>query len=125
MADEETPHRQRLARAKERLASLPLGVRITLFLVGWTLLLAGIAGLFLPILQGAVMILAGAAVLSLVSELIYEWLRLGLRRWPKLWRRIEAFRLRTYRRLQKRWRKDEASADDEAAPGSADEGEEE
>lgn len=81
---------------------LPLGIRIVLFLLGWTLVLVGVAGLVLPGIQGVLTLFAGAAVLSLVSELVYEWLRALLHRWPGVWRRFEGLRLKLHRRLQRR-----------------------
>ena len=42
--------------------------------LGWVLLLLGIAGLFLPILQGMLFIFLGVALLSTQSE----WVRRGL-----------------------------------------------
>lgn len=86
-----------------RLVPLSLGLRIVLFIVGWTLLLVGVAGLVLPGIQGVLTILAGAAILSLVSELAYKWLRSLLKRWPGVWQRIEGFRLDLHRRLRRRW----------------------
>lgn len=88
-------------RRKRRLSSLPTGTRIGLFLVGWLLVLIGVAGLVLPGIQGVVTIVAGAAILSLVSELAYKWLRALLSRWPKVWRKIEYFRIRVHRRLRR------------------------
>lgn len=91
--------RRRSAHRRRRLASLPPRTRIAVFLLGWLLILVGVAGLVLPGIQGVVTLVAGAAVLSLVSEITYNWLRLLLARWPRLWRKIEAFRLKVYRRL--------------------------
>ena len=81
---------------------LPLHVRIGLFLLGWLLVLVGVAGLVLPGIQGVLTILIGAALLSLVSEIAYELLRKSLRRWPWAWDRVERFRGSTHDRLH-RW----------------------
>jgi Putative transmembrane protein (PGPGW) len=48
--------------------------RAALFALGWVLILGGIVGLFLPVVPGAVLILAGFAVLSPQSA----WLRRAL-----------------------------------------------
>lgn len=48
--------------------------RAALFALGWILVLGGIVGLFLPVVPGAVLILAGVAVLSSQSA----WLRRAL-----------------------------------------------
>lgn len=42
-----------------------------LLIIGWFLLLGGVAGLFLPVLQGALMILVGLTLLSYK----YPWAR--------------------------------------------------
>lgn len=81
---------------------LPLYVRIGLFLIGWLLVLVGVAGLVLPGIQGVFTILVGAALLSLVSEIAYELLRRSLRRWPHAWDRVERFRDGAHDRLH-RW----------------------
>jgi len=86
---------------RRRHPPLSLGARIGLFVIGWLLVLIGVAGLVLPGIQGVLTILAGAAVLSLVSELAYELLRKSLRRWPKAWRRVESLRDRVHSRLHR------------------------
>ena len=48
--------------------------RAALFALGWILVLGGVLGLFLPVAPGAVLILAGVAVLSPQSA----WLRRAL-----------------------------------------------
>jgi hypothetical protein len=94
---------RRLARAagKRRLIPLPLKLRIGLFLVGWSLVLVGVVGLVVPGIQGVLTLLVGASLLSLVSEIVYELLHWLLARWPRLWRRIEGFRLTMHRRLRR------------------------
>jgi uncharacterized membrane protein YbaN (DUF454 family) len=60
--------------------------KILLQIVGWTFILVGIVGLFLPFLQGILFILVGLVILS--SQ--YAWARLLLkkvrRRYPKVGR---------------------------------------
>jgi hypothetical protein len=80
---------------------LPFGVRVGIFILGWLLILVGIAGLILPGIQGVVTIVAGAALLSLDNELAYKGLRRILARWPQLWRRVESFREKAHDRLHK------------------------
>ena len=101
-APTEPPARRRRLKRLRRLRPLPLAARILLFLVGWVLVLVGVAGLVLPGIQGVLTLFLGAAVLSLVSELIYERLRDLLSRWPALWRRVEGLRLKLHRRLRPR-----------------------
>lgn len=78
---------------------LPLWLRIVVLLVGWIVLLVGVAGLVLPGIQGIATIAIGAAILSVASELAYEWMRKSLSRWPKIWDRVERFRDRIYDKL--------------------------
>ena len=78
---------------------LPMGVRVGIFILGWLLILVGVAGLVLPGIQGVFTILLGAALLSLDNELVYRGLRRLLVRWPHLWRRVERFRERSHDRL--------------------------
>jgi hypothetical protein len=98
---EETDHQERLPLhiRIERRPPLPLGVRIAIFVIGWILILVGVAGLILPGIQGIATILVGAALLSLDNELVYRGLRKLLQRWPSLWRRIERFREKAHDKI--------------------------
>jgi Putative transmembrane protein (PGPGW) len=80
---------------------LPMGVRIGIFIVGWLLILVGVAGLVLPGIQGIATILIGAALLSLDNVLVYRGLRRLLARWPHLWRRLEGFREKAHDRIHR------------------------
>jgi len=80
---------------------LPFRARVGIFILGWVLILVGVAGLVLPGIQGIATILAGAALLSLDNELVYRGLRRLLARWPKVWDRLEGFRERTHDRLHR------------------------
>lgn len=93
---DDTPFRRRRLRRP-----LPLWLRIMVFLVGWIVVLVGVAGLVLPG-PGILTIGAGAAILSVVSEAIYELTRKSLQRWPYIWDRVEKFRERVHDRLH-RW----------------------
>ena len=93
IAEETHVRRRRLHRP------LPLWLRIVVLLVGWIVLLVGVAGLVLPGIQGIATIVIGAAILSVASELAYEWMRKSLSRWPKVWDRVERFRDRIYDKL--------------------------
>jgi hypothetical protein len=73
-----------------------LGIRIGIFIVGWLLILIGVAGLVLPGIQGIATILVGAALLSLDNELVYRGLRRLLARWPRVWNKIEHFREKSH-----------------------------
>lgn len=67
-------------------------MRVVAFAVGWALLLVGAVGLVLPGIQGVLTLLAGTAVLSIVSETVYRLLRRLFRRWPNAWQRVRQFR---------------------------------
>ena len=71
-------------------------MRIVAFLVGWGLVLVGVVGLALPGIQGILTLLAGAAVLSVVSETVYRLLRRLFQRWPNAWKRVHGFRRRIH-----------------------------
>ena len=79
-----------------KLPTLSLGTRVITFIVGWSLLLVGVAGLALPGIQGVLTILIGAAVLSIASETVYRLLRRLFRRWPGGWKRVKGFRQRIH-----------------------------
>ena len=90
--EEDHARRLRLRRA------LPLWLRVLVLLVGWIVVLVGVAGLVLPG-PGIATIVVGAAILSVASELAYEWMRASLRRWPAIWNRVERFRGRIHDKL--------------------------
>jgi hypothetical protein len=77
-------------------ADLPLGWRVSLIAVAVLLVLVGVAGLFLPGLQGIVTILAGVALLSLVSHSAHRFLQWSLGPWPGLLDKVENLRLRLH-----------------------------
>ncbi|HVR97015.1 MAG TPA: PGPGW domain-containing protein [Thermoanaerobaculia bacterium] len=80
---------------------LPFWVRVAIFVIGWVLILIGVAGLVLPGIQGIATILVGAALLSIDNELIYRGLRRSCRRWPKLWHKIERFRAKAHDKIHR------------------------
>jgi hypothetical protein len=87
-------------RPNER--KLPLKTRIALGVAGGLLIVLGIAGLFLPFLQGILFLVLGAAVLSLTSFRIYKWLARTMgERWPGAWDRVERFRTRVRWKLRR------------------------
>jgi putative transmembrane protein PGPGW len=78
---------------------LPFWLRVLVLLVGWIALLIRFAGLLLPRIQGIATIVIGAAILSVASEMAYEWMRWALQRWPAVWDRVERFRDRIHDKL--------------------------
>lgn len=103
------PERGRRPRRKPNRADqrpnerrLPLKTRIVLGVAGGLLVVLGIAGLFLPFLQGILFLVLAAAVLSLTSRRIYAWLAGTIgERWPGAWDRVERFRTRVRWKLRR------------------------
>ena len=90
--------RQKRSRLRRKV-ELSWGMRLLLLVLGWLLLIVGIAGLILPGLQGILTLLAAAAVLSLVSEIAYDVMRWCFQRWPRQWRRVLKVRRWMHRKL--------------------------
>ncbi|MCP4900283.1 MAG: hypothetical protein GY906_25215 [bacterium] len=63
--------------------------RIATLVLGWTLILLGVIGLFLPLLQGVLLIALGTYVLSRESEIAQRWYSNFLQRHPGLHARLE------------------------------------
>ncbi len=63
--------------------------KVGLLIVGWLFIILGIAGLFLPILQGVLFILIGLAILSSRSEAIKRFLKFLEKRYPHYHERVE------------------------------------
>jgi uncharacterized membrane protein YbaN (DUF454 family) len=66
--------------------------RVLVLVVGWGFLLLGIAGLFLPILQGILFILIGLVILSTEYVWAHHLLNRLHQRFPKLARPLEIAR---------------------------------
>ena len=66
--------------------------RIGLLIIGWSFLVLGILGLFLPFLQGVLFILIGLAILSSRSEIIKRFLRHLEERYPQHHERVEIWK---------------------------------
>lgn len=100
------PEAVRRRRRRRKRRPLPFTTRIWFWLAGGLLFALGIAGLFLPFLQGVLFLLLAAALLSLASDTVYGWLeRATAERWPHLWRRLERFRTRVHWTLRPRVKK--------------------
>ncbi len=62
---------------------LGLAFRIGAVVLGLTLILLGILGLFLPFLQGFLLIALGLSVMSLVSPRVAGWVERGRDMWQR------------------------------------------
>lgn len=106
---------QRLPRAQRsrfQRAKLGFWPRLLVLSTGWIFVVLGIAGIFLPILQGGLFLAIGFALLSVGSQTVHLWLRKLFGRWPGLWRRLEKVRRKIHTKLHPRSRD---SADDSSA----------
>jgi uncharacterized membrane protein YbaN (DUF454 family) len=66
--------------------------RFLVLALGWALVLLGIAGLFLPLLQGVALILVGLYVLSRESKTARRLLDRVRERHPALWAKMRRLR---------------------------------
>lgn len=80
------------ARGSDPVARLSTFDRVLLLVLGWLLIILGVAGLALPLLQGVLFLVIGAAVLSLVNRTAFRFVRRVFRRWPKAWKRLLGWR---------------------------------
>jgi hypothetical protein len=81
---------------------LPVWLRVTLIVAAVLLVALGIAGLFLPGLQGILTLLLALALLSLVSRRTHFALRWVLQPWPTLRKRVERYRRRSHKWLHRK-----------------------
>jgi hypothetical protein len=88
------PARPPLAGAPEHV-SFPMWLRVGLIVCALLLLVVGVAGLVLPGIQGIVTIVAGVALLSLVSANADRFLRWSLGPWPRILDKVEEMRERS------------------------------
>ena len=95
-ADEEAGARRRGG------PGLPMWLRVTLVVAAVLLLALGIAGLFLPGLQGILTLLLALALLSIVSRRTHKTLRWVLQPWPNLRKRVERYRRRSHKWLHRK-----------------------
>jgi len=84
----------RSQRARFRPLPLPLWLRLATTSLGWLLIVIGVVGIFLPVLQGGLSLALGFALLSISSQWVHLRLRKLMGRWPGIWKRMERFRRR-------------------------------
>lgn len=120
--DSTAVRRRRRWTGERRFRPLPWKTRIAFWVVGVTLLILGVVGLFVPILQGVLFLVLAGAVLSLASESLYRWMRRRLvERFPEAWIRIERFRTRVRWRFRPRRGSKRRDDGDREAEGSTEE----
>ena len=103
-------------RARFRPLPLPLWVRMTTIVVGWLLVVIGIVGIFLPVLQGGISLALGLALLSISSQWVHLRLRKLLARWPRLWKQMEKLRRKLHGWLRGSAARDDTADEEEAPP---------
>ena len=81
---------------------LPLTLRIVLLMVGWFVVVLGLAGLLLPGLQGILLLMLGSAILSVASDTVHRWLERLLDRWPRIRDRLNNLRHKVHLKLSRR-----------------------
>lgn len=81
---------------------LPLPLRLALLALGWLVVVLGLAGLLLPGLQGILLLILGAAVLSVASDTAHRWLENLLEHRPNMRRRLNSFRSKLHAKLSRR-----------------------
>jgi hypothetical protein len=86
----------RAHRPRFRRLPLPLWLRVFVLSVGWALVVVGVVGLFLPVIQGGISLVLGAALLSIASQTVHLQLRRLMGRWPAGWKRLEKLRRRMH-----------------------------
>ena len=81
---------------------LPLPIRLALLVLGWLIVVLGLAGLLLPGLQGILMLVLGAAILSVASDSVHRWLEKALEHRPNIRRRMNSLRAKLHDKLSRR-----------------------
>jgi uncharacterized membrane protein YbaN (DUF454 family) len=75
--------------------------KVGLLIIGWSFIVLGILGLFLPFLQGILFLLIGLAILSSRSKMIKRFLRHLEERYPHLHEKIEIWKVKIRRWFRK------------------------
>jgi len=80
---------------------------VILIVTGWLFILAGVAGLVLPVVPGTILLVGGVMLLSRHYAWARRLLAAGRRRYPQIWRAIHNHRAtlkRFWMRLRGRFR---------------------
>jgi uncharacterized membrane protein YbaN (DUF454 family) len=85
--------------------------RVVTLVIGWTLIAIGIVGLFLPFLQGILLIFLGLYLLSRESETARRWFERGRRRYPRIDAKLKKWRQWWRRRLGRSTREENGNRD--------------
>ncbi len=72
----------------------PRTKRVVVLIVGWAFIVLGIAGLFLPVLQGILFLLIGLIILSSEYAWAHKLLKRAVHHFPSLEKHLDSARLR-------------------------------
>ncbi len=81
---------------------LPLTLRIALLILGWLVVILGLAGLLLPGLQGILLLVLGGAILSVASDSVHRWLEQLMEHRPRMRERFNRLRAKLHSKLSRR-----------------------
>jgi len=73
--------------------------KLVKLIVGWTFLILGILGLFLPILQGVLFTAVGLVILAEESKFVKKLLQPLERKYPKQFEKVHEFQNSVYRKV--------------------------
>jgi uncharacterized membrane protein YbaN (DUF454 family) len=90
-----------LTDGRKREPMMALARKTLIHLVGWSFILLGIVGLFLPILQGILFLLIGLLVLSKESRFAKDLLHRIEKRYPDQHRKVHEFNERLKNRIRR------------------------
>jgi len=82
-----------------QLPMMALAKKTAILLIGWTFIVLGVLGLFLPILQGVLFLLIGLLVLSKESTVAKSILGRVEKRYPSQYRKMHEFNDRIKKRF--------------------------
>ncbi len=96
--------------------------RAAILVLGWAFILLGIAGLFLPVLQGILCLLIGLFVLSAEYPWAHRLLHRLKARFPRIAAQFDGAKEKSERWLMRILRREQAAEGQEPARGAANSG---
>ncbi len=91
--------------------------RAVLLVVGWAFIVLGIAGLFLPILQGILFLLIGLFILSSEYVWAHKLLQKLKQRFPKIAAQFDVAKEKAEQKMERLFRRDKGAAAKSAKTG--------
>lgn len=93
--------------------------RAVVLVVGWAFILLGIAGLFLPILQGILFLLIGLFILSSEYVWAHKLLKKLKERFPRIGSQFELAKEKAEQKMARIFHRHERRQEDEKAKGTS------